>query len=320
MSSERESFAVGGQAVIEGVMMRARDFIACAVRDPEGRIVLKKEPFRSFLVPLRLHKVPILRGAVGLIETMYVGMRMLTYSAEVASPEVDHENSGTSWKDKLMLGGSIVLALAGGLALFFYVPLLLTELVPGTEGSIGFNLVDGAFRLIIFLLYIWAISLWSEMKRVFQYHGSEHKTINAYESGVPLTPESIKAHSRLHPRCGTSFLLLVMVVSIVVFVFTGRPETLADRLIRLAYVPLIGGISYELIRFSGKPKWRPWLAFLIYPGLGLQLMTTKEPDLEMCEVALASLGACLDPAEAAERIPGFVPAGEEPEPVAEEAP
>ena len=305
MSNERESFAVGGQAVIEGVMMRARDYIACAVREAGGKIVLRKEPFRSFLVPLKLHKVPVLRGAVGLIETMYVGMRMLSYSAEVASPEVDHENEGSTLKDKLMMGGSIAVALLGGIALFFYVPLLLTELVPGTEGSIGFNLVDGAFRLIIFLLYIWLISLWGEMKRVFQYHGSEHKTINAYEAGVPLTPESIQEHSRLHPRCGTSFLLLVMVVSIIVFVFTGRPETLGDRLIRLAYIPLIGGISYELVKLSGKPRWRPWLAFLIYPGLGLQLMTTKEPDLDMCEVALTSLGACLDPEEARERIPGW---------------
>jgi len=300
---KRESFAVGGQAVIEGVMMRARDFIACAVRNPEGEIVVTREPFRSFLVRVKLHKVPVLRGAIGLVETMIVGMRMLTYSAEIAMPEEAVKRKGL--RENLGMGLTMVLAFALGLGLFFYVPLLLTELVPGTEGSMVFNLVDGFFRLTFFIAYIWIISLWKDMRRVFEYHGAEHKTINTYESGLPMTPESIKEHSRLHPRCGTSFLLLVMVVSIVVFIFTGRPETLGDRLIRLAYVPLIGGISYELIKLSGKPRWRPWLAPLVYPGLGLQLLTTKEPDLEQCEVALNSLAACLDPDEAAERIPGL---------------
>jgi len=304
MSKEnKESFAVGGQAVIEGVMMRAKNFIACAVRDPEGEIVLTREPFESFLVRLKLHKVPILRGAIGLIETMYVGMRMLSYSAEIAMPEEASKRKG--WQEKASTAFTMVAAFVLGLGLFFYLPLVLTDLVPGTEGSMSFNLVDGLFRLLFFLAYIWLISLWKDMRRVFEYHGAEHKTINTYEAGVPMTPESIKEHTRLHPRCGTSFLLLVMVVSIVVFIFTGRPETLGDRLIRLAFVPLIGGISYELIKLSGKPKWRPWLAPLVYPGLGLQLLTTKEPDLDQCEVALTSLAACLDPVEAAARIPGF---------------
>jgi uncharacterized protein YqhQ len=300
---KEESFAVGGQAVIEGVMMRAKDYIACAVRNPEGKIVLTREPFQSFLVRIKLHKVPILRGAIGLVETMYVGMRMLTYSAEIAMPEEATKRKG--WREKFSMAFTMIAAFGLGLLLFFYVPLLLTDLVPGTEGSMAFNLVDGFFRLVIFLLYIWLISLWKDMRRVFEYHGAEHKTINCYESGAPMTPESIKASPRLHPRCGTSFLLLVMIVSIVVFIFTGRPETVGDRLMRLAFVPLIGGISYELIKLSGKAKWRYWLAPLVYPGLWLQLITTKEADLDQCEVALTSLAACLDPDEAAERIPGF---------------
>jgi len=308
----RESFAVGGQAVIEGVMMRARDYIACAVRNPEGRIVLVKEPFESFLVRLKLHRVPILRGAIGLVETMAVGMRMLSYSAEVAMPEEAAKRKG--WQEKTSTGFTIAASLVLGLGLFFYLPLVLTELIPGTEGSMAFNLVDGLFRLIIFLAYIWLITLWKDMRRVFEYHGAEHKTINTYEAGVPMTPDSILGHTRLHPPCGTSFLLLVMVVSIVVFIFTGRPETLGDRLLRLAWVPVIGGISYELIKLSGKPKWRPWLAPLVYPGLGLQLLTTKEPDRDQCEVALHSLAACLDPAEAAERIPGYTEMCLEPDP------
>ncbi len=304
MSKEnQESFAVGGQAVIEGVMMRAKEYIACAVRNPEGRIVLTKEPFQSFLVRIRLHKVPILRGAMGLIETMYVGMRMLSYSAEIAMPEEAAKRS--EWQEKASMGFTMVLAFVLGIGLFFFVPQYLTDWTVRTDSGLLWNLIDGVFRLVIFLFYIWLISLWKDMRRVFEYHGAEHKTINAYESGEPLTPESILANTRLHPRCGTSFLLLVMVVSILVFVFLGKPITIGDRLLRLAFVPLIGGISYELIKLSGKPKWRPWLAPLVYPGLGLQLLTTKEPDLEQCEVALTSLAACLDPVEAAGRIPSF---------------
>ncbi|MDP6419257.1 MAG: DUF1385 domain-containing protein [Candidatus Krumholzibacteria bacterium] len=297
----RESYAVGGQAVIEGVMMRAKDYIACAVRSPEGEVVLKKEPFRSFLVRFRLHKIPILRGGIGLIESMIVGMRMLTYSAEVAMPE-EEKKEGRAWLDRLWMILTLIFAFVAGLGLFFYIPLILTDLVPGTESSLAFNLVDGLFRLLIFLAYIWVISLWKDMRRVFQYHGAEHKTINAFEAGEKLSPEVIQSYSRLHPRCGTSFLLLVMLVSILVFLFLGRPETIGDRLIRLAFIPLIGGISYELIKLSAKGSWKYWLAPLVYPGLGLQLMTTKEPDLDQCEVALCSLAACLPPDELEEKI------------------
>ena len=302
-AEERESFAVGGQAVIEGVMMRGRDFVACAVRDPEGEIVLKKEPFHSILGRFKMKKAIILRGAIGLVETMYLGIRILSYSAEVAMPESEKKGKGGGLKEKLGMGMTMVLAFVLGLGLFFYLPLILTELTPGTSGSIAFNLVDGVFRLAIFLLYIWGISLMREMRRVFEYHGAEHKTINCYESGAMLTAQNIKDSTRFHPRCGTSFLLLVMIVSIIVFIPLGRPDTVSERLIRLAFVPLIGGLSYELIRLSGMPKWRRWFGPLIYPGLWLQRLTTREADIEQCEVALRALSACLDPDELAARTP-----------------
>jgi uncharacterized protein YqhQ len=307
-AEERESFAVGGQAVIEGVMMRGRDFVACAVRAPSGEIVLKKEPFRSVLARLKLAKVPVLRGAIGLVETMILGMRILSYSAEVAMPPAEAEadagkRPGGSLKEKLGLGLTMVLAFGLGLALFFYIPLVLTDLVPGTEGSLAFNIVDGIFRLVIFLLYIWAISLMRDMRRVFEYHGAEHKTINCYEQRRSLTPASIKACTRFHPRCGTSFLLLVMVVSILVFMPLGRPESVGERLLRLAFVPLIGGISYEMIKLSAQQRWFRWLKPVVMPGLWLQRLTTREPDLEQCEVALRALAACLEPAELAALTP-----------------
>ena len=309
-AEERESFAVGGQAVIEGVMMRGRDFVACAVRAPGGEIVLKKERFRSVLGRLKLAKVPVLRGAIGLVETMVLGMRILGYSAEVAMPAPEGESTrrpGGSLKEKLGLGLTMVLAFALGLALFFYIPLVLTDLTPGTEGSLAFNIVDGIFRLVIFLLYIWAISLMRDMRRVFEYHGAEHKTINCYEQRRPLTPASIKASTRFHPRCGTSFLLLVMVVSILVFMPLGRPANVGERLLRLAFVPLIGGLSYELIKLSAQERWFRWLKPVVMPGLWLQRLTTREPDLDQCEVALRALAACLEPAELAALTPAEEP-------------
>ncbi|MBM4116729.1 DUF1385 domain-containing protein [bacterium] len=308
-AEERESFAVGGQAVIEGVMMRGRDFVACAVRTPTGEIALKKEPFRSVLHRLKLTKVPILRGAIGLVETMVLGMRILSYSAEVAMPpaEPGKEKPRNGLKEKLGIGLTMVFAFVFGLGLFFYLPLVLTDLTPGTEGSLAFNVVDGIFRLAIFLLYIWAISLMRDMRRVFEYHGAEHKTINCYEQRRPLTPESILASARLHPRCGTSFLLLVMVVSILVFMPLGRPESVGERLLRIAFVPVIGGLSYELIKLSAQERWFRWLRPIVLPGLWLQRLTTREPDRDQCEVALRALSACLEPAELAALTPALEP-------------
>jgi len=187
----------------------------------------------------------------------------------------------------------VVFALGVGFLLFFYLPLWLTELL-GIESSIGFNLVDGAFRLIIFLAYLFAIAQWKEMKRVFQYHGAEHKTIYAFENGQDLTVANARPYTTLHPRCGTSFLLVVMLVSILVFSLLGKPVTWGDRLLRFAFIPVIGGIAFEFIRLSAKEKFARFMRPAIWPGLTLQKVTTAEPSDDMLEVAIAALVACLD--------------------------
>jgi uncharacterized protein YqhQ len=291
MSEKRTS--IGGQAVIEGVMMRSPTHYATAVRTPQGRIVIQKTPFKSLIRRIRILNVPVIRGAVSLVETLFIGVQSLTYSASQAVDEDPNKKKKGKIGTSLALAGSVVLAVGFGILLFFYIPLLLTEIL-GVEGSILFNLVDGAFRLIIFLAYIFAISRWGEMRRVFQYHGAEHMTIYAFEAGQELNPASAKQYSTFHPRCGTSFLIVVMLVSIIVFVFLGKPETIADRLLRFAMIPLIAGISFEFIKLSARESFGRWLKPAVWPGLALQRITTKPPTDDMLEVAIAALEACLD--------------------------
>ena len=301
MSENRSS--IGGQAVIEGVMMRSPTQYATAVRTPQGRIVIQKTPFTSVVRRFKILNIPVLRGAFALVETLYIGIQSLTFSAAQA---VDEDGSRKKKKGKLgtsvALAGSVVMALGLGLLLFFYIPLLLTEVL-GFENGIVFNLVDGVFRLAVFLLYIFAISRWKEMRRVFQYHGAEHMTIYAFESGEELTTENAKKYSTCHPRCGTSFLIVVMLVSILVFVFLGRPQTIGDRLLRFAFIPLIAGISFEFIKLSAKRTFANWFKPAMWPGLALQRITTKPPTDDMLEVAIAALDACLDRQAVRLRIP-----------------
>ncbi len=286
-------FTVGGQAVIEGVMMRSPAAVATAVRKPDGEILITHRPFRGITSKLRFLNLPILRGGVNLIETLYLGMQSLSWSAEQAMEEDERpKEEERSWKSTLALVLPMVFAFVAGIGLFFYVPLLLTEWT-GVKNGITFNLIDGVFRLVIFLIYIWAISLWKEMGRVFQYHGAEHKSIFVFESGLPLVPVSSQRFTTFHPRCGTSFLLLVMLTSIVVFSFLGRPETVGERFLRLAFVPVIGGVAYELIKLSAKPSWQRWMQPIILPGLWLQRITTNEPTLDQVEVAMEAMKACL---------------------------
>jgi uncharacterized protein YqhQ len=304
MKVDRPRFAtdplsVGGQAVIEGVMMRAPGAIATAVRRPDGSIAIERKSFKSLAARVPLLKLPIFRGAIGLVESLYIGVGSLMYSAETAIDEEEGGNASPSpakkpadWKTKLALGGTVAVSLLLGIGFFFYLPLVLTDLT-GVKSGIGFNLIDGVFRLAFFLVYIWGITRWKEMRRVFEYHGAEHKSIFAYEAGLPLTVENARGMIRFHPRCGTSFLLIVMLSSIFVFVFLGRPEDIGDRLTRLAFVPLIGGISYEAIKLSGRYGSRPWVRSFIVPGLWLQRLTTREPDDSQLEVALAALHAAL---------------------------
>lgn len=290
MSEKRIS--VGGQAVIEGVMMRSPTYYATAVRTPQGTIVIQKNRFVALTHRFRFLNIPIVRGAINLVEMMWIGIQSLSYSASQAAEDSDPKPKKTAGTN-LSIFGSVVFALGVGFLLFFFLPLWLTERF-GIESSLGFNLVDGAFRLIIFLGYLFAIAQWKEMKRVFQYHGAEHKTIYAFENGQDLTVANARPYTTLHPRCGTSFLLVVMLVSIFVFALLGRPETWGDRLLRFAFIPVIGGIAFEFIRLSAKERFARFMRPAIWPGLTLQKVTTAEPSDDMLEVAIAALVACLD--------------------------
>ena len=283
---------VGGQAVIEGVMMRAPERIAVAVRRPDGAIVVKNQAFQSISKRIKPLGWPILRGAVVLIESIVLGVRALSFSSEVAMNEDKTEESQKSKWTGLLMALTVIVAFAIGLLLFFYVPLILTDLV-GAKTGFSFNLIDGIFRLLIFLGYITLISQWKDIRRVFEYHGAEHKSVFAFEDKQDLTTEKIKPYSTYHPRCGTSFLFIVIIVSIFVFMFLGRPESIGERLLRLAFVPVIGGLSYELIRLSDKAHKTKLFRLFILPGLWLQKITTKEPDDSQLEVALVALRIAL---------------------------
>jgi uncharacterized protein YqhQ len=286
--------AVGGQAVIEGVMMRSPTSIATAVRNPEGRIVIRKKPFHSVVARNRWLNIPVLRGGVHLIETMGLGIDALMFSADQAVSEDRVETEKAPLKDQIWMWGTVVVAFALSMGLFFYLPLMVTEWM-GVEGSLLFNVVDGIIRVILFVLYLWAISRMKDMGRVFEYHGAEHKSIHAFENGRSLDAAGARPFTTLHPRCGTSFLFFVMIISILVFVFLGKPDSVGERLLRLAFVPLIGGLAYEAIKLSGKFCDAWWLKPAIQPGLWLQKITTSEPDDEQLEVAMAALRAVLTP-------------------------
>ena len=284
-----EEAAVGGQAVIEGVMMKSPERVATCVRRPNGEIAHRVDSYVSVTRRHRILGIPVIRGAINLFEQLFLGISALTYSADVVSTDDDKEvRQERTWKSSLSAGLTVVVALGAGLLLFFYLPLVIAGLV-GAEGDIAFNVVDGAVRLGIFFAYLAAINLWKEMRRVFEYHGAEHKSINALESGVELTVEAVKRYTTRHARCGTSFLLVVMILSIVVFIFMGRPESVVERLRRLLAVPLIAGLSYEIIKLAGKQKGGLLMRVMTTPGLALQRFTTREPSDDQIEVALEAL-------------------------------
>jgi len=301
MPVSTRKFQVGGQAVIEGVMMRSPKSFTVAIRKSNGQIMIKKEPYIALTERFKFLKIPIIRGAVVLIESLYLGIKALSFSAEEAMEEENPETKTLDAKKEkkeetfvtLWLILSLLMGFALALFIFFYLPLILVELT-GVKGGFLFNLIDGLIRITFFLIYIWAISLWKSMRRVFEYHGAEHKSIFAFEAGEDLTPENIKKYSTHHPGCGTSFLLIVMVVSILVFMFLGRPHTISERLTRLLFVPLIAGISYEVVRLSRKRKSSKIVKILTAPGLWLQKITTKEPDEKQLKVAIAALKSALE--------------------------
>lgn len=285
---------IGGQAVIEGVMMRSPKRVATAVRLPDGTIQVKTREYVSLSRRFPVLGIPVLRGAVVLVESLRIGVESLAFSAEVAV-DVEKEKPKTERRYGTLglgMGFTVAFSFVAAFLIFFYLPLKLTDLT-GVRDPLIYNLIDGGIRLVFFLIYVLAIGLWGEMRRVFQYHGAEHKTIHNLESGQELTPETAGTMSRFHPRCGTSFLFLVVIVSFIVFAFLGRPDTLASRAVRFALIPVIAGVSFEIIRFAGAHYDKPIVRWLSEPGLKLQRLTTREPTRDMLEVAIVALRAVL---------------------------
>ncbi len=288
---------VGGQAVLEGVMMRSPSKIAVAVKRPDGSMATMVKPFESITRRVKVLGLPVLRGATSLFETMFLGITALNFSADEVAKEdgaaAETAKPGIGWQ--IAQAGTVVLSLGLGVLLFVVLPAKATGWL-GFHGRIGFGLVDGLFRMLAFVLYLVLISQWKDMARVLGYHGAEHKAIHALEHGAPLTPESVNSFSRLHPRCGTTFLFIVVLVSIVVFTFIGKPTRIQDHLLRIACMPLIAGVAFEFIRLTGKYQHIGWVKALSWPGMQFQLLTTREPDLSMCETAIAAINLVRDDA------------------------
>lgn len=287
-----KKITIGGQAVIEGVMMRGPVLTATAVRTPEGKIEVRKRPVNSISDRYPIFKKPLLRGCVSLFESLVIGIRSLGYSAQMAGEE-DEQLSDKE------LAGTMVFAFVLAAVLFIAIPTGAAKLFHViTEDPVFLNLMEGVLRLAIFMAYIVGISRMKDIQRVFQYHGAEHKTIACFEAGEALTVENAMKHTRFHKRCGTSFLLIVMLVSIFVFAFLGWPS-LAERIAsRIVLLPVVAGISYELIRFSANSD-NCLLGWAVKPGLWLQRLTTREPEPDMLEVAIESAKAVLP----ADKIP-----------------
>jgi uncharacterized protein YqhQ len=308
---------LGGQAVLEGVMMRGVRHWAVAVRKPtpeqgelssalegdglrgaeganggapEGEIAVHSFPLRSVLARHRVLRLPIVRGVVALCSSLAIGFRALEVSANAQLPAEEEEEIPRG-----MWAGTVVVALALAVGLFFLVPVSLTNLIKHQLGSsLLFWLVEGAIRTAIFLGYLLLLSRVRDLRRVFEYHGAEHKAISCYEAGAPLTPQSAARFSRLHPRCGTSFLLVVMLVAIILFAPLGLLPLGWLIATRILGVPIIAGVSFEIVKFAGRNRTRRWVRALMWPGLKLQLLTTREPDAGQLAVAIAALGAVLE--------------------------
>ena len=276
-------FYYGGQAVIEGVMMRGRKAIVTAVRRPNGEVSTDTRPLEGIYTGW-MRKTPLLRGVIVLIEVMVLGMRTLLYSANVSLEEEKAEIKG--WLVWLLVGVSLGVAVV----LFFLAPLFLTNLLESyITSSLLFALVEGLIRVVIIVAYLWAIGRMPDIKRYFAYHGAEHKTINAYEGGVPLEVEAVKAYGTAHTRCGTSFLFTVVIIAIIVFALVGLPETWMLVLSRIVLLPVIAALAYEVIYFSGRHSDNVVVRVLTAPGRWLQRLTTREPDDAQLEVAIEAL-------------------------------
>src|SRR5687768_1605717 len=282
------SAPIGGQAVLEGVMMRGPSAWSVAVRKPDGAIAEVNRPIASVLLRHRWLRIPIIRGVIALGESLAIGFRALAISANYAAQEEDEDGEVKTELSRGQLLFAFAIAIGFAIALFKVTPALITNWLP-IETTGWFVIVEGLIRVTIFVAYILVISLLPDLRRVFQYHGAEHKAINALEAGEELTPENVQRFSLIHPRCGTAFLLWVMVIAIFVFAFIGQPSwpwLIASRILLL---PVIAGLAYEVIRFAGKHTDNRLLMALLAPGLWLQRLTTREPSLDQLEVSIRAL-------------------------------
>lgn len=295
--AKEPKFNYGGQAVIEGVMMRGSKVAAVAVRDPEGNIVIHTEPLDQRIYGSKLIKIPFLRGLTMLWDALGLGMKSILFSAEVALEEesgvLEEGETPHSIFEKPSDVGAILLSLTLAIGLFFVLPTVLSTFIEQwlnvQDNLLLANMIEGVIRLTILVGYVWAIGLIPDIRRLYGYHGAEHKTINAYEAEAPLTPEEVAKFPIEHPRCGTAFLLTVVLVSILLY--TVLPEMgLAVRIVsRLLLIPVIAGIAYEILKWTAANQHNPLVRLMIKPNLALQHLTTKEPDLEMIEVAIQAL-------------------------------
>jgi len=280
-----KSFHYGGQAVIEGVMIRGKEGVAISMRQPNGELNIVRQPLAS-IYKGRLREMPLIRGIIALVETLVLGTQSLLHSAQVAAAEEVGEKIPTA-----ILWGTVAVSLAVGVVLFFMVPLFATRYLidPYIDSALLSNIFEGLIRIGIFIAYIKLIGLIPDIKRVFAYHGAEHKVVNAYEAGVPLEVESVKNYSTAHARCGTAFLFIVLIVAIFVFALVGQPTLWIRILSRIVLIPVIAVIGYEIMKFGAGHTKNPIVRILLAPGLMLQAITTREPDDSQIEAAISAL-------------------------------
>jgi len=293
-----KEFHYGGQAVIEGVMMRGQKTMVTVVRRPNGELAVDTQSLATIYTGW-MRKTPLIRGVIVLIEALVLGIKTLLYSANVSLEEEEEKISGG------LVWAMVTISLVLSIVLFFMAPLFLTKLLdPYIQSSLVFHLIEGFIRLTIFIAYLKLMTLVPDIKRVFAYHGAEHKTVNAYEDGVPLEVEAIKGYSTAHVRCGTSFLFAVLIIAILVFALIGRPSSLWLMILsRIILIPVIAALGYEVTHFSGKHTQNGLVRAILYPGLLLQKLTTRQPDDSQLEVAISALRKVVEieqPEEAAQ--------------------
>ena len=285
--------AIGGQAVLEGVMMRSPSSWAVAVRKPDGEIAEVVKAISSPMARRRVFRLPVIRGVIALGESLAIGFRALAISANYAAQVEDEDGETKTELSRGQIIFAFAIAIGFAIMLFKVTPALITNWLPIDTTGV-FVIVEGLIRVAIFIAYLAVISLLPDLRRVFQYHAAEHKAINAYEAGAVLTPERVQRFSQIHVRCGAAFLLWVMVIAIFVFAFFGRPAWYWLIVTRIALLPLIAGLAYELIRFAGKNTDQRWLLALLAPGLWLQRLTTRKPTLDQIEVSIHALEEVLE--------------------------